>query len=186
MLASILKQLASLKSPLPGPVVDLHKRFEESGGYPHVEDLKTTLLLVCEEFRRTFIIIDALDECDAGSHGRSFLEILQALQRQSAWAFITSQPHPDQLEQLLQTCPQITLDVSASVVTHYLTERIQQSDVAVDFVDELLQEEIVREVTKGAQGMLVGPFSAVVTRSALNLTGVTTVLYSQHIIFKLF
>jgi hypothetical protein len=184
MLGSILKQLASLKSPLPSPVVELYKRFGESGGYPHVEDLGATLLLVCQEFLRTFIIIDSLDECDAGSHGRSFLEVLQGLQRQLVRVFITSQPHPDQFEQVLLACPQITLDVSAPVVRQYLTERIQQGDAGVDFIDELLQGEIVRGVTEGAQGMLVGSFSATVTRSAFSLTSVATVLYSRRSTFK--
>jgi hypothetical protein len=169
MLASILKQLASLKSPLPGPVVELYKRFQGGGDYPHVEDLEATLLPVCQEFIRTFIIIDAVDKCDAGSHGSSFLKTLQSLQRQSVRVFITSRLHPDQLEQALSACPQITLDASALAVRQYLTKMIRRKDAALDFIDELLQAEIVREVTKGAQGMLVGPFSAPVIQSALNL-----------------
>jgi hypothetical protein len=159
IVASMLKQLASLKSPLPRSVVEFHKQFEKQRDRPRLKDLETTLLLACREFRQTFIIIDALDECDAGKHRKDFLQVLKGLEKASVKLFITSRPHPDDIKRNLGTFPQITIEASDSDIRKYFTEMIDQDDAAVDLVDEHLKQEIVRDITSGAQGMLVHHFS---------------------------
>src|SRR5436190_2529599 len=56
VVASILKQLASHKPMLPSPIAELHGRFEKHQDHPQLQDLETTLLLTCREFRQIFIM----------------------------------------------------------------------------------------------------------------------------------
>jgi hypothetical protein len=157
VVASIVKQLASQKSPLPRSVVELHKRFEKQQDRPQLKDLETTLLHTCQEFHRNFIIIDALDEC-ARSHRMSFLQVLRDLERASVRLIVTSRPHPDDIKRNMDAFPQITIEASDSDIKKYVAERIDQDDVAVDLLDESLKEEIVRDIANGAQGMYVDTF----------------------------
>jgi hypothetical protein len=160
VVASILKQLASQKSILPLAVTELHKRFEKQQDHPQLQDLETTLLLTCQEFRQIFIIIDALDECDAKMHRKSFLKVLKELQNASVRVFVTSRPHPDDIKQELCASPIITVEASNSDIRKYLAHKIDQ-DGDKDLIDELLKKDIVTSIANGAQGMLVGMFRAI-------------------------
>ena len=161
MVASVLKQVASLKSTLPRPVAELHKRFEEKRDDPQLQDLQNALLLTCQEFRQTFIIIDALDECDAKRHRKSFLRVLKDLEKTSVKVFVTSRPHPDDIKRSLGASPQITIEASESDIKRYLAQKIDQ-DGETDLIDEPLKEEIISNIANGAQGMFVDLFSAIV------------------------
>ena len=124
--ASILRQLASCKPALPHPVAELHQRLGKQQGLPQLQDLKATLLLTCREFRHTFIIFDALDECDAKRHRKSFLEVLKDLEKLSVRLFVTSRPHPHDIKQKLDTSPKITVEASELDIKKYLAHKIDQ------------------------------------------------------------
>lgn len=160
MVASILKQLASQKPTLPLPVAELHERFGKQGDHPQLDDLETTLLLTCREFRQTFIIIDALDECDAKRHRKAFLKVLKDLENTSARLFVTSRPHPDDIKQTLCAAPRITVEAHDSDIRKYLAHKLGQ-DGDTDLIDEPLKEDIVSNIANRAQGMLVDPFRAI-------------------------
>lgn len=157
VVASILKQLASHKSTLPVPIAELHERFGKQRDHPQLQDLQTTLLLTCREFRQIFIIIDALDECDAKRHRKSFLKVLKDLENTSARVFVTSRPHPDDIKQTLCASPRITVEANDSDIRKYLAHKIGQ-DGDTDLIDEPLKEEIVTTIADRAQGMLVDLF----------------------------
>lgn len=157
IIASILKQLASSGPELPGPIAEFYKRFQYVGGQPKAEDLQTVLLLTCKEFRQVFIVLDALDECDAKRHRRSFLGFLKALMNTSVQVLVTSRPHPYDIKQTLDACPTIKIEASDSDISTYLSHEIAERG-DMDLIDEHLEEEIVTTLVKGAQGMHVSLF----------------------------
>jgi hypothetical protein len=157
VVASILKQLVSYKSMLPRPVAELHERLEKQRGHPKLQDLVTTLLLTCQEFREVFIIIDALDECDAKRHRQPFLKVLKDLKNASVKVFVTSRPYPDDIKRHLDASPEIIIEASDSDIRKYLAHKIDQ-DGRPDLIDESLKDKIVTDVVNGAQGMLVDLF----------------------------
>lgn len=161
VVASILKQLASQMSTLPLPITELHERFEKQRDHLQLQDLETTLLLTFREFRQIFIIIDALDECDAKKHRKSFLKVLKDLENTSARVFITSRPHPDDIKQALCASPRITVEAGDSDIRKYLAHKIGE-DGDTDLIDEPLKEEIITNIANRAQGMLVDLFQAIV------------------------
>ncbi|KAK8104793.1 ankyrin repeat-containing protein [Apiospora kogelbergensis] len=67
LLLNLLKQLAMSQHPLPSSVKDLYKRHRTRNTRPLLEEISATLAAISTSFSRTFIIVDALDECqDAG------------------------------------------------------------------------------------------------------------------------
>jgi hypothetical protein len=63
MLRSVLRQLASYEASLPRSVAELHRAHARQGHQPTQEALVDTLYSITERTHRTFIVIDALDEC---------------------------------------------------------------------------------------------------------------------------
>jgi hypothetical protein len=152
VVASLLKQLATQKSTLPFSVLELDERFKKQRDYPQLQDLENTLLLVLQEFSQVFLIIDALDECDAKKHRKLFLKVLKDLESTSAKVFVTSRPHPDDIKQALCTSPKIKVEASDSDIRKYLAHKIDQ-DGDTDLIDEKLKDEVVSSIANGAQGM---------------------------------
>ena len=155
MVASILKQLISSKPALPLPVVNLYERFEKSQNTFRLKALEPTLLLVYQEFRRSFVIIDALDECDAVRHRKSFLQVLKGLEGTSVRLFITSRPCSGDIKRSLGAFPQVTIEADSMDIRNFLTETIDHNDGTADIIDEALKEDIVEGIAKRAEGMLV-------------------------------
>jgi hypothetical protein len=94
LLASLLKQLAQSQSSLPGGMKDLYDRHIKKQTRPSLDEISGALQSVAGLCSRVFIIIDALDECQAFDRCQStFLSqifILQAKTR--ANFFATSRP----------------------------------------------------------------------------------------------
>ena len=74
LLGSVVKQLVAEDDPLPDSLVALWKYRPDNQG-PTIKDMSQLLREIVRE-RRTFIIIDALDECQAESRLR-LMELLQ-------------------------------------------------------------------------------------------------------------
>jgi hypothetical protein len=63
MLRSVLRQLASYEASLPRSIAEIHRAHARQGHQPTQEALIDTLYSIAERTHRTFIVIDALDEC---------------------------------------------------------------------------------------------------------------------------
>jgi hypothetical protein len=96
LLASLLKQLSQEQSSLPDGVKILYDKHEKEMTRPSLDELTKTLYSVTSLYQRVFIIVDALDECQASDGCRStFLSEIFSLQaRTGANFFATSRPIP--------------------------------------------------------------------------------------------
>lgn len=160
MVASLLRQVASQKSVLSIPLVELYTKLREQNRKPQIQDLELTLLHVCQDFDQVFILIDALDECDEAMRQKHFLPFLATLQRTSKIRlFVTSRPYPKDIWKALDTVPQIIVQASDADLRKYLRRRIEDSDNA-DIIDEDFRQHLIETVAKGAQKMYANHFSA--------------------------
>jgi hypothetical protein len=101
LLTSLLKQLAESQPSLPGTVKKLYDRHKTKRTRPSLDEISGSLQAVTTLFSRVFIIIDALDECQA-SHGcrKRFLSEIFGLQtKTSANLFTTSRFIPEITEE---------------------------------------------------------------------------------------
>lgn len=81
LLASLLKQLAQGQSSLPGSVKDLYNRHKQKRTRPSFDEILQALQSVAVRCSRVFLVVDALDECQASDGCRMrFLSALFNLQ----------------------------------------------------------------------------------------------------------
>ncbi|KAE8448932.1 hypothetical protein EG329_008728 [Mollisiaceae sp. DMI_Dod_QoI] len=156
VIASLLKQIVAQSSILPPSASELYEKFKKQRDCPQFQELQNTPLLVLRDFSRLFLVIDALDECDAKKHRKPFLKVLKDLESTSAKVFVTSRPHPDDIKKSLCSCPKIKVEASDEDIRKYLAHKIEQ-DGDTDLIDEKLKDEIVSSITNGARGMFLLP-----------------------------
>lgn len=64
MLRSLVLQLFSNHQPIPEPLISLFKSCQDGAKPPQTKDLETLLRALIELYEKTFIVLDALDECE--------------------------------------------------------------------------------------------------------------------------
>ncbi len=99
VLASILKQLLLGQASMPDEITGMYRRHKNRGTDPTLEDISTAVLTVLAIYSRTYIVIDALDECPDNRGARSQLtKTLRSLQTKAN-------------RRLLRECEKIELNV---------------------------------------------------------------------------
>lgn len=154
MIASLLKQLTISNPNIPQAVAELHRKFGQQKRQPLQQDFEQTFLLMCEHYKRIFIIIDALDECDA-THKKGLLKFLNLIQRKSSVRImVTSRLFPDNVLRHLDTACSINISAHETDLRKYILQEIDNSD-NVDVIDDDFRHEITDKVCAGAQEMYV-------------------------------
>lgn len=158
LLASLLKQLAQDQSSLPGSVRDLYDQHQARKTRPSVDEISRALQSVAAMFLRVFIIVDALDECQASSKYRTtlLLEIFGLQAKTKANFFATSRRIPS-IERKFKTCLSREILANDEDICRYLDSHM--SDLP-EFVLKRsdLQEEIKIKIIQAIDGMYVAPF----------------------------
>lgn len=155
LLASLLKQLAESQSPLPGAVLDLYNRHEMKRTRPSLDEICRSLQAVAALFSRVFIIIDALDECQA-SHGcrkRLLSEIFGLQTKTSANIFATSRFIPE-ITQDFSKVLRLEIRATEQDVRCYLDGHMSQLPGCV-LRSSSLQDEIKTSIIEAVDGMYV-------------------------------
>ena len=138
---------------LPQPLATLHKELEQQNRRPSFDELKRLLIALCKHHARTYIVVDALDECEAVRERRLLLPVLKSLPNVSTRLFVTSRPNNEDILQSFGKASQIAIIAPESDLRRYITERMEERG---DFVDRLtpeLKEKITFTVSAGASGM---------------------------------
>jgi Cdc6-like AAA superfamily ATPase len=151
LLASLLKQLVQGQPSVPDNVKALHSQHKRRQSRLSLDEIAIALHSIIGLYPRTFIIIDALDECQERCRTR-FLSKIFSLQRETGInLFTTSRYIPEIMEKFEGS---ISLEVCAHSedVRRYLDSRILSLP---PFVQRSagLQEEIKTEIVKAVDGM---------------------------------
>ena len=155
LLAGLLKQLAESQWPLPDAVTELYNRHTKKRTRPSLDEICRSLEAVTALFTRVFIIVDALDECQA-SHGcrkRLLSEIFGLQTKTGANLFMTSRFIPEITEEFTKA---LWLEIRATSqdVRRYLDSHMSQLPGCVlRSLD--LQDEIKTSIIKAVDGMYV-------------------------------
>lgn len=161
LLASLLKQLAQSRLVLPKEVRDLYNRHENGALYPSLDEISITLRYLASTFRRVFIIIDALDECqDSYGQRRRLLKEIFSLRESRMTVtslFVTSRFTRDAAE-AFRGIPTLEIRATEEDLQGYLSQQIAQLPVWV-LTSPALQMEIMEKITAAADGMYAFPCS---------------------------
>jgi NACHT domain len=157
LLANLLKQLCQTRSSLPDSVKALYDQYKNKRTRPLLDEISRTFQSVAAMYSRVFIIIDALDECQAsdGCRTRFLTEIFKIQAKSGANVFATSRFIPEITEKFEGN---ISLEIRASEedVRRYLDGHMFRLPGFVNHNPEL-QEEIRIRIVQLVQGMWV-PF----------------------------
>ena len=151
ILGSVLKQIVGGLDEVPeGIVRAFQDRERVIGGRKLVLSQIVKFLRGILSSRRTFICIDALDECQE-RHRVELLDSLHQILQGSPGArvFLTGRPHiRDEVEKLLsRSVATRSIAPTDGDIGKFLKARLEE-DAIEDAMDESLQEEIIRNVTK--------------------------------------
>jgi Cdc6-like AAA superfamily ATPase len=153
LLASLLKQLAQCRPSLPESVESLYVSHKDRRTRPLITEMSKTLQQVASLFSRTFIIVDALDECQtsAGCRERLLAEMFNLKTKHRASIFATSRSLPDIVKKFDGN---LSLDIRASAedVGRYIDGHLLHLPSFVIRNLEL-REEIKSGIVKAVDGM---------------------------------
>ena len=157
LLSSLLKQLMWGQASMPESMMTLYERHSRKQTQPSLSEVAAVLHSVVANYPRSFIVIDALDECQISDGSRKkFLTEISRLQRQTqANLFVTSRYIPE-IENEFEGSVSVEIRASVNDVQGYLEGHITQLP---SFVSRNinLQEEIVTGIAQVVDGMCVPP-----------------------------
>ncbi|KAH7078139.1 hypothetical protein BKA63DRAFT_489625 [Paraphoma chrysanthemicola] len=155
LLLNLVKQLAEGHSSLPESVKSLYNQHKTRQTRPSLEEASKVLQSVAAVYSTIFLVVDALDECQAsdGRRARFLSELSNFQSRYRANIFATSRLLPDIINHFK---PSISLEVRASQkdVARYLQGHIGQLPSFVHQNQEL-QEEIIKGISEAVDGMFL-------------------------------
>ncbi|KAK2761925.1 ankyrin repeat protein [Colletotrichum kahawae] len=158
LLATLLKQLALERTNLPKYIASLHGKHRNKGTKPSSGDLVEVLEVMCASFTRAFVVVDAMDECQAEGCRSALIDVLFDLQRKFPNAvslFITSRYVPE-VKEKFQSSLQLEIHATDGDLSRYAHSRIDHilTWICVPKEHRLqIRKEITEKITKIAGGM---------------------------------
>ncbi|KAL7940378.1 hypothetical protein V8C42DRAFT_362745 [Trichoderma barbatum] len=153
LFASLLKQLARGQSSLPASLKDLYDQHKGKGTRPSLDKVSKVLQSVIRVYySRVFIIIDALDECQASDNCRmEFIKGLFDFQKSGANIFATSRSIPDVTDKF-DGSTRLEIRASDDDIRRYVDGQISQGESAT-LRD--MQAEASTGIMRAADGMFL-------------------------------
>lgn len=151
VLSSILRQIVATMPEIPKCVIDACDK-EASAGSLSLPELEGLILEIVATLNRTYVVIDALDECDE-RYRRTFLQCIDRLKQcQTIRLLITSRQYPKDIYAYLHTYPEVEIQAHDSDLRSYMYQELEHADI-YDVIDDDFGAEIVETLTRRAQGM---------------------------------
>jgi hypothetical protein len=163
LLLSLLKQLIQDWLSVPESVKNLYERHQPKRTRPSLDEISKALHSVITNYSRTFIIIDALDECRVSDGGRKQLlsEISNIQNRTGVSLFATSRLIPDIMKEFEGRSTKLEIRASPEDLWRYLAGHMSSLPSFV-LRSPGLQEEVQTEIIKAVEGMYVPSHSITV------------------------
>ena len=153
LIACLARQVIGRPKALPQGVTALYEKLQDQKRRPSFDELKRLLVAMCNEHEQTYLIVDALDECEASHERRLLLSVLESLPYTSAKLFVTSRPNNEDIVQTFGKASRIIISAPVSDLREYIVERMSERK---DFLYRLtpeLKETITAKISAGASGM---------------------------------
>jgi hypothetical protein len=162
LLASLLKQLIQRRPSVPEYVRNLYKHHNDKQTRLSFDEISRALHYVAATYSKTFIIIDALDECQASGDRKRLLSEIFNLQAKTGASFLATSRFIPEIRKEFDFEGSMSIEIRASDgdVQRYLNGHISQLPSCVTRSSDL-QEEIKTEIMKAVDGMYV-PFHVMV------------------------
>jgi len=148
VLAGLLKQVVSGFRPIPKEIKDAFQKCEEAGGQRLQLPEMVKLLGNLASMRRTFLCLDALDECTATDRAKIFLSLKDIIKMSpTARVFLTGRPHVggEVGRHLGGGVASVLISPRKDDIIQYIHAKLAE-DATSDEMDEGLEAEIVQTI----------------------------------------
>ncbi|RMZ72366.1 ankyrin repeat [Pyrenophora seminiperda CCB06] len=154
LISSLTRQLIEQTHPIPLEVKTYRDRWIEKRSYPTQEDRVSLIKDIALRFSKTYIFVDALDECPEQNRN-AFLHMLRMLEPFTR-LFITSRPHLE-LQTRFTNLSRIEITASHSDIQVYLESEISTSSrmSLLTAKDPTLKAEIIDTISRKSEGMFL-------------------------------
>ena len=158
MLGTLLKQLVVGLGEVPGEIVQAYENQKNliGGRRPRHADI-VKMLQTTSSIKRTFICIDALDECVL-EHRTKLLDSLNKilLESPATRIFVTGRPHirPEITRRLAGTVTSLPISTKRDDIIKYLHSRLGE-DPTPDAMNGGLEAEILKKIPEDVSDMYV-------------------------------
>ncbi|KAF5716200.1 ankyrin repeat-containing protein [Fusarium globosum] len=152
--ASVIRQMVEACSQLPPDIISFRDKYLEKRALPSDEERMSLIRSLSKRFRKTFILIDALDECPEENRD-AFLQLARDVEA-SAHLLITSRMNLD-LTESFSNLTQITIAARSSDVETYLDAKMKANSRMRSFLarDKALRNDIINNLVKKTDGMFL-------------------------------
>lgn len=156
VLQTLLHQLLSTNSSVPSLARELAEDLRLGKTLPSFDDMKGLFVSLCSVVGQpVFIVLDALDECDAVANRKPILELIKSIKTSKAKLLVTSRPYPPDVDEVLGDCPQVLVEASDKDIRKYVLEQIADNVEMRRMLKNRddLKQEIVNSILDKSQGM---------------------------------
>jgi hypothetical protein len=155
VIPSLLKQLLIQTEDIAKSVPPLESRYQRGEGLPGLSELEEAYLHVSGQFLRTYLVIDAFDECESHQHRQLFLAFLNKLDGKTNRIFVTTRSYRSAIERSFRSVSLLSIEASDSDIKRYVSKKLQENSDMSALIDPPLEEMIVTRISNTAKGMLV-------------------------------
>ena len=153
VLRCILRQLVESLPTIPESVTDLRVRSRDFKEPLPQHECERLILDTLRESGSSYLIVDALDECDGLSNRAAFLQAIKRIrQDNSLRILITSRPHVEDVRKALESFPQITIEAKDQDIRTYLRQELSRPGVS-EIVGKEFADKLLNELPERAHGM---------------------------------
>jgi len=158
MLGALLKQLVAGLGEVPGEITQAYEEQKNfiGGRRPRQTDI-VRMLQAASSKKRTFICIDALDECVPEHRVKLLGSLNQILQESPATRiFMTGRPHirPEAERRLAGRVTSLSISTKTDDIIRYLRSRLEE-DTNPDAMDSSLEADILKKIPEDVSEMYV-------------------------------
>ncbi|TFK62013.1 hypothetical protein BDN72DRAFT_804611, partial [Pluteus cervinus] len=157
IISTLLKQLLSTYSSLPSSALSLYEQVNLDQGPPQMKVLVMTLIALCKDANyKTYIVIDALDECKF-SYQPDLVYVLEQLLANQVYLFATSRPSSEDIESLFDTAHSIRYIIRAtdSDISSFLKQKLERKKSLKGILDEKFKNEAIDTIISRSQGVFL-------------------------------
>ncbi len=154
IMASLVKQLSLRKPSTLDHIQNLYEQCGSGKAKPGVTKLTETLRNLCTVYKRIYIVIDALNECDEESR-KLLLAQFEKVDHSTVRIFLTSRPHLIEMQRKYDEFPQIEITAKDSDIREFILNNIKEKDNLLELIEDTaqLKEKIITAITSKANGM---------------------------------
>jgi hypothetical protein len=152
ILGSLIKQICQ-QLPQPSQLPQL-EHLTSDGRTPSEEELFLALVEMSNQFFQTYLVFDALDECDREIQRGTLLPMLHRMGENGFHVFMTSRRYADDIEETFRNVPSIEIVAHDDDIKSYIYERLGAYPSTKRMIKVAgLEDEIVSGLARAAGGM---------------------------------